>query len=89
MIQKTFAAVGVLAVLALLGRGLEDVRPISTEVGILPRTHGSSLFTRGQTQALGVITLGTASDEQRVEELCRSVQQTSAQRGSSRKSRSA
>ncbi len=46
------------------GRGLQDIRPISCEVGILPRTHGSALFTRGQTQSLGVVTLGTGSDEQ-------------------------
>ncbi len=51
------------------GRGLRDLRPVSCEVGILPRTHGSALFTRGQTQALAVTTLGTAIDEQRVEEL--------------------
>jgi polyribonucleotide nucleotidyltransferase len=51
------------------GRSLDEVRPISAEVGILPRTHGSSLFTRGQTQALGVITLGTASDEQRIDSI--------------------
>ena len=49
------------------GRGLEDVRPISIDVGLLPRTHGSALFTRGQTQALGVVTLGTDKDEQRIE----------------------
>jgi polyribonucleotide nucleotidyltransferase len=49
------------------GRGLDDIRPISCEVGILPRTHGSALFTRGQTQALGVATLGTDKDEQRLE----------------------
>ncbi len=46
------------------GRGLDEVRPINIEVGILPRTHGSALFTRGQTQALGVATLGTQGDEQ-------------------------
>ena len=46
------------------GRSLEDIRPISCEVGILPRTHGSALFTRGETQALVVTTLGTALDEQ-------------------------
>ncbi len=46
------------------GRGTDDVRPISVEVGVLPRAHGSSLFTRGQTQALGVTTLGTQGDEQ-------------------------
>ena len=46
------------------GRGLEEVRPISCEVGILPRTHGSALFTRGQTQILNVTTLGALGDEQ-------------------------
>jgi len=51
------------------GRGLEDVRAISCEVGVLPRTHGSALFTRGQTQSLGVITLGTSSDEQRIDSI--------------------
>ena len=51
------------------GRGLKDVRPITCEVEILPRTHGSALFTRGETQALVVTTLGTASDEQRVDAL--------------------
>ena len=51
------------------GRGFDDIRPISCEVGTLPRTHGSALFTRGQTQALVVATLGTKVDEQRVEEL--------------------
>jgi polyribonucleotide nucleotidyltransferase len=51
------------------GRGLKDIRPISCEVEVLPRTHGSALFTRGETQALVVATLGTASDEQRVDAL--------------------
>ncbi len=51
------------------GRGLETVRPIVAEVGILPRTHGSALFTRGETQALVVTTLGTAEDEQFVDSL--------------------
>jgi polyribonucleotide nucleotidyltransferase len=51
------------------GRGLKDIRPISCEVEVLPRTHGSALFTRGETQALVVTTLGTASDEQRVDAL--------------------
>jgi polyribonucleotide nucleotidyltransferase len=46
------------------GRGLEDIRQITCEVGILPRTHGSALFTRGETQALVVTTLGTVFDEQ-------------------------
>lgn len=51
------------------GRGLKDIRAIDCEVGVLPRTHGSSLFTRGQTQSLGVVTLGTKDDEQMVESL--------------------
>ena len=51
------------------GRGLKDIRPISSEVGILPRTHGSSLFTRGETQALVITTLGTSEDEQKVDTL--------------------
>ncbi len=49
------------------GRGLDEIRPITCEVGVLPRTHGSALFTRGQTQALVAVTLGTQSDEQRIE----------------------
>lgn len=51
------------------GRGCEDIRPISCEVGILPRTHGSGLFTRGQTQSLSTTTLGTGQDEQRLDAL--------------------
>ncbi len=51
------------------GRGLSDVRQIKCEVGVLPRAHGSALFTRGETQALVVTTLGTSDDEQRVESL--------------------
>ena len=51
------------------GRDLVTVRPISCEVGILPRTHGSALFTRGETQALAVTTLGTGEDEQYVDAL--------------------
>jgi polyribonucleotide nucleotidyltransferase len=51
------------------GRGLTDIRPISCEVNVLPRTHGSALFTRGETQALVVATLGTGSDEQKVDAL--------------------
>ncbi|MDR0639096.1 MAG: polyribonucleotide nucleotidyltransferase [Spirochaetaceae bacterium] len=46
------------------GRGTEDIRDIACEVGLLPRTHGSALFTRGETQALAVTTLGTVFDEQ-------------------------
>jgi polyribonucleotide nucleotidyltransferase len=51
------------------GRGLEDIREITCKVGVLPRTHGSALFTRGQTQSIVVTTMGTSRDEQRVEEL--------------------
>ena len=51
------------------GRGLSDVRPIMCEVGILPRVHGSALFTRGETQAIVTATLGTSDDEQRIESL--------------------
>jgi len=51
------------------GRGPDAIRNITIEVGVLPRTHGSCLFTRGETQALVVTTLGTKSDEQRIEEL--------------------
>ena len=46
------------------GRKLDDIRPIAVRVGVLPRTHGSALFTRGETQALVVVTLGTARDSQ-------------------------
>ncbi len=51
------------------GRGLKDVRPITVEVGVLPRTHGSGLFTRGQTQALTIATLGSMSDQQKLDGL--------------------
>ena len=51
------------------GRDLETVRPIVSEVGVLPRTHGSAIFTRGETQALVVATLGTADDEQFIDSL--------------------
>jgi polyribonucleotide nucleotidyltransferase len=51
------------------GRGLTDIRPISGRVSLLPRTHGSALFTRGETQALVVATLGTQGDEQMVDDL--------------------
>jgi DNA polymerase III epsilon subunit family exonuclease len=49
------------------GRGVDEIRPIIVEVGVLPRAHGSGLFTRGQTQALTVATLGPASDVQRID----------------------
>ena len=51
------------------GRSPDDIRNIACEVGVLPRTHGSALFTRGETQALVVATLGTSIDEQKIEEL--------------------
>lgn len=51
------------------GRGVADIRPITCEVGVLPRTHGSALFTRGETQSLVVATLGTMEDEQRIDAL--------------------
>jgi polyribonucleotide nucleotidyltransferase len=51
------------------GRGYDEIRDISCEVSVLPRTHGSALFTRGETQSLVVTTLGTSSDEQRIDGL--------------------
>jgi polyribonucleotide nucleotidyltransferase len=51
------------------GRAFDDIRPISIEVGILPRTHGSALFTRGETQCLATVTLGTFEDVQRLDGL--------------------
>jgi len=51
------------------GRGPADIRPITCEVGLLPRAHGSALFTRGETQALAVVTLGTSDDEQKIDAL--------------------
>ncbi len=51
------------------GRGPSDIRAITCEVGVLPRTHGSALFTRGETQSLAVVTLGTTEDEQRIDAL--------------------
>ena len=51
------------------GRRHDEIRPISCAVGVLPRTHGSSLFTRGETQALATVTLGTRRDEQRIDNL--------------------
>ena len=51
------------------GRKFDEIRPITCEVGLLPRPHGSALFTRGETQVLGVLTLGSGPDEQRVETL--------------------
>jgi polyribonucleotide nucleotidyltransferase len=51
------------------GRGPTEIRPIEIEVGVLPRTHGSALFTRGNTQSLGVVTLGTRQDQQMIDDL--------------------
>jgi polyribonucleotide nucleotidyltransferase len=51
------------------GRGPKDIRAINCDIGVLPRTHGSAVFTRGQTQALVVTTLGTAADEQKMDNL--------------------
>jgi polyribonucleotide nucleotidyltransferase len=51
------------------GRETDEIRAITCEVGVLPRTHGSALFTRGETQALGVVTLGSGRDEQRIDNL--------------------
>jgi polyribonucleotide nucleotidyltransferase len=51
------------------GRNLTEVRPVSCEAGILPRTHGTGLFTRGQTQVLSVLTLGTAGDQQKLDNI--------------------
>ncbi|HDT14493.1 MAG TPA: polyribonucleotide nucleotidyltransferase, partial [Candidatus Aminicenantes bacterium] len=51
------------------GRGFDDIRPITAEVGLLTRTHGSALFTRGETQALATVTLGTFEDAQRLDSL--------------------
>ena len=51
------------------GRGPEDIRPITCEIGVLPRSHGSALFTRGETQSLAVTTLGTISDERLIDDI--------------------
>jgi polyribonucleotide nucleotidyltransferase len=51
------------------GRDPEEIRPITTEVGVSPRTHGSALFTRGQTQIMSLVTLGTAKEGQRIDDL--------------------
>jgi len=53
------------------GRGLKDIRPITCEVGVLPRAHGSALFTRGETQSLCAVTLGTKIDEQIIDDIDR------------------
>ena len=55
--------------LRLDGRAFDQVRPIWIETGVLPRTHGSAVFTRGETQALVTCTLGTADDQQKIEKV--------------------
>jgi polyribonucleotide nucleotidyltransferase len=49
------------------GRGMDDIRPLSAEVGLIPRVHGSGMFTRGQTQVLTIVTLGPMSDSQKID----------------------
>ncbi|MBN1865713.1 polyribonucleotide nucleotidyltransferase [Candidatus Sumerlaeota bacterium] len=51
------------------GRGAKDIRPITSDIGFLPMAHGSAVFTRGQTQSLGVTTLGTVGDQQKIDDL--------------------
>jgi polyribonucleotide nucleotidyltransferase len=51
------------------GRGTDEIRPVTCEVGVSPRTHGSALFTRGQTQIMSLLTLGTAKEGQRIDDL--------------------
>lgn len=53
------------------GRGLKDIRPIWCKTGVLPRVHGSAIFTRGETQALGILTLGSKDDEQEIDSIFR------------------
>ncbi|MFM2105916.1 MAG: hypothetical protein RL338_948 [Chloroflexota bacterium] len=65
--KKTVRKVTLTEGIRMDGRGLDEIRPISVEVGLLPRAHGSGLFTRGQTQALSVATLGASSDVQRID----------------------
>jgi len=66
---KTEIRAGILRGQRSNGRGLTEVRPISCEVGFLPRTHGSALFTRGQTQVLAITTLGSTRQEQQLDGL--------------------
>jgi polyribonucleotide nucleotidyltransferase len=65
--KKTARKVALDEGIRLDGRGLTELRPISVEVGILPRAHGSGLFTRGETQVLTIATLGSSSDVQRID----------------------
>lgn len=68
-IQKDILRKQIMEGKRLDGRGYDDVRPICCEVGLLPRAHGSALFTRGETQALVSVTLGTIRDEQTIDGL--------------------
>ncbi len=65
--KKTVREVTLKQGIRMDGRGVDEIRPISVEVGLVPRAHGSGLFTRGQTQALTVATLGPSSDVQRID----------------------
>ena len=67
MQKKTVRELVLAEGLRMDGRATDEIRPISVEVGLLPRAHGSGLFTRGQTQALTVATLGASSDVQRID----------------------
>ncbi|HOW85306.1 MAG TPA: polyribonucleotide nucleotidyltransferase [Candidatus Aminicenantes bacterium] len=67
--EKLFREIVLKKKLRTDGRGFDDIRPISAEVGLLTRTHGSALFTRGETQALATVTLGTFEDAQRLDSL--------------------
>ncbi len=68
-LEKDLVRAKVLAGGRIDGRKLDEVRPITSEVNIFPRTHGSALFTRGETQSLGVVTLGSDDDEQMIDSL--------------------
>ncbi len=69
LVKTTMRARVIESGVRLDGRATDEIRDISVEVGVLPRTHGSALFTRGETQALVTCTLGTRRDEQRIDEL--------------------
>ncbi|OGL47863.1 MAG: polyribonucleotide nucleotidyltransferase, partial [Candidatus Schekmanbacteria bacterium RBG_13_48_7] len=69
LIKKTVRDLALKKQVRIDGRNFDEIRNINIDVGFLPRTHGSSLFTRGETQSLAVLTLGTVSDEQRVDDV--------------------
>ncbi len=69
LVKKTMRAMIIKEGVRCDGRDLKTVRPIDIELGLLPRAHGSALFTRGETQALGTVTLGTKMDEQKIDAL--------------------